>query len=39
MQMEVEIVVQLVKERVGIRSSTARDAYITAIVNGVIDEL
>lgn len=37
--MEATIAVQLVKERVGIRSSTSRDTYITAIVNGVIKEL
>ncbi len=37
--METESVVKIVKETVGIRSSTARDEYITALVNGVIAEL
>src|SRR5690625_4249960 len=36
--MDVTIVVDLVKERLGIRSE-ARDSYITAIVEGVIAEL
>jgi len=36
--MDVTLIVYLVKERLGIRSSH-RDTYITAIVNGVIEEL
>ncbi|MDF2609051.1 MAG: hypothetical protein K0R92_525 [Lachnospiraceae bacterium] len=37
--MEVTTVVQLVKDKEGIRSSTTRDPFITAIVNGVISDL
>lgn len=36
--MDVTTVVELVKERIGIRSKV-RDSYLTAIVNGVINEL
>ncbi len=37
--MDISIVLQLVKETKGIRSSNARDTYISAIINGVIQEL
>lgn len=37
--MDVTNAVAIVKETVGIRSSTVRDTYITALVNGVIAEL
>jgi hypothetical protein len=36
--MDVNLVLTLVKDRLGIRS-TVRDAYLTAIVSGVIREL
>lgn len=36
--MDVEQIVGLVKERMGIRTAV-RDSYITAIVNGVLTEL
>lgn len=36
--MDIAIILQLVKDRIGIRS-TARDSYITAIIEGVIQEL
>lgn len=37
--MEISTAAALVKERVGIRTSNARDKYIEAIINGIIDEL
>ncbi|NOU63174.1 hypothetical protein GC096_03820 [Paenibacillus sp. LMG 31461] len=36
--MDIQTVVGLVKDRLGIRSAV-RDSYLTAIVNGVIEEL
>lgn len=36
--MQISIVLQLVKEALGIRTD-ARDIYLTAIINGVIKEL
>lgn len=36
--MDVAIILQLVKERLGIRSDV-RDMYISAIINGVVKEL
>ena len=36
--MDVNTILQLVKERLGIRTN-ARDTYLTAIVNGIIKEL
>lgn len=37
--MDISTALQLVKDTVGIRNSTARDTYITAVINGVITEL
>jgi len=36
--LDVTIILQLVKERLGIRS-VIRDTYLTAIIDGVVDEL
>ena len=37
--MDTATILQLVKLKIGIKSSTARDSYINAIINGVAKEL
>ena len=37
--MDTVIILELVKDSVGIRSSTSRDIFLTAIINSVIKEL
>jgi len=36
--LDIELILQLVKERLGIRTNV-RDTYLTAIINGVVKEL